>query len=646
MAKDLKELAAERGFIEAEKPVEHVQEVIQDTQKPQLTPAEIYDSIPAEAADNMIKAAANISGIPAADLTLEKALKILEGRNHNPAIDAELDRISEETIAEFENSLTDEQIDALNKAAESGEMQETLKAILQKMAAEQTTALHTVNERAKSAACIAAEQTVAEQEAAINAAMEAISNGAKAMDSVLNNNLISNISKIATTATRNITNFINSDGFKAMQANIKAIGEFIEANRDLIEAAAETAEDLRELIPFMQIELEGNPKYKDIPLKELLKKGFDENGNPADSEWEQILKRAKERQAAYYTEIGVDLAEEPAPTINEIVEVAAALPMLQAIAPERHMMPNNALMNALQEGVKHSDGSKPAPIINAGEFDLTVSKGKGRRKDITAYTMIQYDNPESGVPAVPFKLTEYERQISDAVISISEKAKADNLPCIFTTDMIYRAMPGGGEKASPQQKGAITKAINKYRALLVYIDVTEEARRRGIIGESETLIYNDNYFHIEAVQVSNGKQTIDAFHLIKKPVILEYAQLTKQILTVPVKYIEIKKIKKGAISTELLPMSADRQAITGYLLRQIAWIKYDRNNKVSTPRSDTIRFDTVFNDAGINTTSRTTLNRQRDFIFSVLDYEKAAGYISDYEKLTKGKSIYGVKIKP
>jgi hypothetical protein len=93
-------------------------------------------------------------------------------------------------------------------------------------------------------------------------------------------------------------------------------------------------------------------------------------------------------------------------------------------------------------------------------------------------------------------------------------------------------------------------------------------------------------------------------------------------------------------------MSADRQSITGYLLRQIAWIKYDRNNKVSNPRSDTIRFDTVFTDAGINTTSRTTLNRQRDFIFSVLDYEKAAGYISDYEKLTKGKSIYGVKIKP
>lgn len=645
MAKDLKELAAERGFIEAEKPAKHAQEVTQDTQKPQLTPAEIYDSIPAEAADNMIKTAANISGIPAADLTLEKALKILEGRNPNPAIDAELDRISEETIAEFENSLTDEQIDALNKAAESGEMQETLKAILQKMAAEQTTAMHTVNERAKSAACIAAEQAVAEQPA-INAAMEAISNGAKAMDNVLNNNLISNISKIATTVTRNITNLINSDGFKAMQANIKAIGEFIEANRDLIEAAAETAEDLRELIPFMQIELAENPKYKDISLKELLKKGFDENGNPTDSEWEQILKRAKERQAAYYTEIGEDLAEEPAPTINEIVEVAAALPMLQAILPDRHTMPNNALMNSLQEGVKHSDGSEPAPIINAGAFDLTVSKGKGRRKEITAYTMIQYDAPESGVPAMPFKLTEYERQVSDALLSIHIKAKADNLPTLFTTDMLYRAMPGGGTKASPQQKGAITKAINKLRTLLVYVDATEEMRRRGIIDDSLTMVFNENYFYIKAVQVSNGKQVIDAFLLFEEPVILKYAQLTKQILTVPAKYIDIKKVKKGVISNEVITMNADRQAITGYLLRQIAWIKYDRNNKVSTPRSDTIRFDTVFKDVGINTTSRTTLNRQRDFIFSVLDYEKAAGYISDYEKLTKGKSIYGVKIKP
>ena len=642
MAKDLKELAAERGFIEAGKPAEPTQEVTQDTQKPQLTPAEIFDSIPAEAADYMIKAAANISGIPAADLTLEKALKILEGRNPNPAIDAELDRISEETITQFENSLTDEQIDALNKAAESGEMQEALKAILQKMAAEQVTAMH----NAKSAACIAAEQAVEKQQAAINAAMEAISSGAKAMDSVLNNNLISNISKIATTATQNITNFINSDGFKTIQANIKAIGEFIEANRDLIEAAAETAEVLRELIPFLQIEFEENPEYKDIPLKELLKTGFDENGNPTGIEWERVLKRAKERQAAYYAEIGEDLAEEQAPTINEIVEVAAAYPMLQAILLDRHTMPNNALMNALQEGAKHSDGSEPAPIINAGAFDLTVSKGKCRRKEITAYTMIQYDDPESGVPAMPFKLTEYERQVSDALLSIHIKAKADNLPTLFTTDMLYRAMPGGGTKASPQQKGAITKAINKLRTLLVYVDATEEMRRRGIIDDSLTMIFNENYFYIKAVQVSNGKQVIDAFLLFEEPVILKYAQLTRQILTVPAKYIDIKKVKKGTISNEVITMNADRQAITGYLLRQIAWIKYDRNHKASNPRSDTIRFDTVFTDAGIDATNKQTAKRQRDFIFSVLDYEKAAGYISDYEKLKKGQSIYGVKIKP
>ena len=332
----------------------------------------------------------------------------------------------------------------------------------------------------------------------------------------------------------------------------------------------------------------------------------------------------------------------------EIKAITEAIPLLQSITPNRHTMPTHALMNALQEGVKHTDGRPPAPPINAGEFALTVANPKGRRKEITAYTMIEYNSGETGVTITPTKLSEYERQVSDAIISLWEQAKADKLNPIFTTDMIYRAMPGGGDKASPQQRGAITKAIEKFRKLHIVVDATEEMQRRGKIKPNETVTFDDFYLsarHAE-YKAKNGGQIVSAYKINTEPIILSYARMTNQILTVPAQFIEIQKVKKGRASGELVAMTPDRQAITGYLLRQIAWIKYDRNRKATNPRSDVIKFDTIFADVGIDTSSRTNANRQRDFVYSVLDYEAAAGYITGYERLTKGRSIYGVKIIP
>ena len=115
-------------------------------------------------------------------------------------------------------------------------------------------------------------------------------------------------------------------------------------------------------------------------------------------------------------------------------------------------------------------------------------------------------------------------------------------------------------------------------------------------------------------------------------------------ITIPAKYIAIKKIKRGIISNEIIAMNPDRQAMSGYLIRQIGWMKHDLNNKVASPRSNIILFDTLFRETDTYTESRTQASRNRDFIYSVLDYEIAAGYIISYEKQLKGRSIAGVKI--
>jgi hypothetical protein len=308
---------------------------------------------------------------------------------------------------------------------------------------------------------------------------------------------------------------------------------------------------------------------------------------------------------------------------------------LQALVPKSHTMPNNALMNALQQ----------KPAINAGAFDLTVANERGRRKEITAYTMVSYEPAETDITITDMKLSEYERQVSDAVVSLWIEAQKQGAQAAFTTDAIYRAMPGGGDKASPQQRGAITKAMEKFRQLKITIDATEEMRRRGLIKDNETFTMDDYYLSVKRVQrkIKTGGQTVNAYLLNSEPMILTYCKMTNQLLTVDAKYIEVRKVKKGRADAELVTMTAGRQAMTGYMLRRIAVMKRAKKNKVQT-QSYTILFDTLFSETGTASADRKQTGLNRNFCFDVLAYWKATGYIKGYDKQVKGRKITGIVI--
>lgn len=326
--------------------------------------------------------------------------------------------------------------------------------------------------------------------------------------------------------------------------------------------------------------------------------------------------------------------ENPTPETAE--SIAAKLPLVQGIRPTAHTMPNNALMNTLQQ----------KPAINAGAFDMVVANAKGRRKEITAYTMIEFDPGETSIKITDAHLSEYERQVSDAVISLWMEAVKEKLTPIFTPDMIFRAMPGGSDTASPQQKGAITKTIEKFRRLHITVDATEEMRKRGVIGSNATFKLDNFYLsatHAE-YKVKNGGQTVNAYKIDTEPILLTYCTMTKQLLTVPAKYLAIEKVKKGRISGELVTMTADRQAMTGYMLRRIAVMKHDRKNKVQT-QSNVILFDTLFTETGTKTDNRKRTMINRNFCFDVLDYWKVSGFIKGYSKQEKGRSITGIVIE-
>lgn len=346
------------------------------------------------------------------------------------------------------------------------------------------------------------------------------------------------------------------------------------------------------------------------------------------------IKLILQHTSDYFLEFIKTIKENVLPDTQEEYKEDA---LLYPIKPHSHTMPNNALMNCLQD---------KSPI-NAGAFDMVVSNETKRRKEITTYTIIDFNSDDVGLTFKNNSLTEYERQVSDAIISLWEQAKKENIQPIFTADMIYRSMPGGGDKASPQQRGAITRTIEKFRCLRIEIDATEEMIKREKIKAGEQFTIN-NYYLVATeakYKTKNGGQSVTAYRIDSEPIILQYAKMTNQILTIQSKCITIKKIKNNKISNELISMNANRQAITGYILRQIAWMKYDRRIRNINPRSSTILFDTLFEKTDTATNSRTVANRNRDFVYSILDYEIAIGYIIGYEKITTGNKIMGVKIQ-
>lgn len=311
------------------------------------------------------------------------------------------------------------------------------------------------------------------------------------------------------------------------------------------------------------------------------------------------------------------------------------LPLLPAIEITKYVMINNTAMNDMTT----------MPLINGDPHDVYVF---GNKSDITTYIAISCEpDPEIGVEIkLPRKLSAYKRTLTNAVISlfVAGKEKGQDKP-LLSDEMINRAMPGAGEKLTRGKKAAMTKALNELRATHMTINATTEFRKRGIIGPNDTWERDGYFFSLtrDTVRVQNGR-TVHAYQIDRKPLMYEYAQLTNQLLTVPAKCLDIRRVKDGQITDKAVGMNEDRQALTDILLRRIALMKQDAHNK-KQKQSHTILFSTLFETADLANLSRDREMDYRKFIFDVLDYQTAIGYIKGYKKQTKGRAITGIEIR-
>ena len=305
------------------------------------------------------------------------------------------------------------------------------------------------------------------------------------------------------------------------------------------------------------------------------------------------------------------------PNIELADEVRAALPQLSSIIPQKHVMPNNKLANSLTKD-----------IIDAGAIDRVVS-GRGKT-EITTRCILSYEGDNVKLSGRQ-PCTEYDRNVADAVTSLFLYGDPSH---IITPATVYRAMihSTGTETPSPQTLGAVTRSLDKGRFVRVQIDCTQELLRRNasLNGEQITGGKVDTYLlPLEKIEVMAGGKKVTAYKILKTPVLYDYAKLTKQVLTVPAKLLDVP----NASNTE------QRISIKGYLLRRITVMKG------KTQQSNRILFEKIWDAAGKPDPSPKEAQRIREYTFTVLDYWKKERYIKGYKAIKEGKTYTAVEIQ-
>ena len=316
-------------------------------------------------------------------------------------------------------------------------------------------------------------------------------------------------------------------------------------------------------------------------------------------------------------------------------QIITALPQLKAILPTQHTMPNNKLANTL-----------PKDIVNTGAWDLTV--GRKGHEDLTSYVMATLSDQDTGnIVMTGRPYTEYDRSVMDSIVSLWKYGDKSHT---FTPDMVYRTMnhKTETEKVTPQQKAAVTKSIEKMRRIHVTIDATREAqaiRATDADGNPVTSFrYDDFLLSAKHIEVEAGGKTVSAYKLNTEPVLLTYSLMTRQLVTINAKYLDVKEVDKaGKLTPVSLANTEQRIPVRDYLLRRIAVMKNDRKNERAR-QSNRIKFETLFADTGTNAEKKQYAANTRNYTFQVLDFLKASSFIEGYKVVKDGRSIIGVDI--
>ncbi len=415
------------------------------------------------------------------------------------------------------------------------------------------------------------------------------------------------------------------------------------------------SDDFTQCVQIIEQVILGDNFRTKVKLIELLKpytdKVIEESPELARAKIDTVLRKAAVLAAADHLEVPEDILRDLIGT--EVIEVLKPAVKTTALRPITHVMPNNVLVNDMQN----------KGIINIGWKELHVLP----QKEIDSYVTIDLEREGMKLIGPAALMSPFERVVSDAVMSLWVEAERQKVDPVITIQDIIRAMPGGGIRTTEQQEEAIERVLLKGRESHILLECTEEFRERGLIGKDDVYSIDDFYYNfgIEPALPPHSQKPVKGYRLHDMPPVLRYARMTGQVIEVPIRYLTICQVKNGQVTDNVVRMNPDRQGITNYMLRRIAVMKHDMDEawdryrryerqrkkdptlEVKPPeafrkQSNVMLFESIF--TGIDTSDRIQRKRYRDFVFDVLNYWKATGFITGYELQKKTQKITGISV--
>lgn len=400
-------------------------------------------------------------------------------------------------------------------------------------------------------------------------------------------------------ALKGIAEFINSDTYNTIKGSIAAISAFVAQHSAEIEALADAAQEIQDLAPFLEMELEEtrkDPAFSEYTLDDLLEQGFDADGNPIDSPFRQIIERAKQRQAEFTA------AED---TIATVEQAAEELPRIIANSTDLLQYPldkpNSKIWALLQSAT-------PDGQLN---LDIVTSK-KGSKQDAIVYYSISFDELETGVK-ITKQLTPFDKRVYIAAAALFNGGNST-----MSTTQIYKMMGNRGQpKTGDVQK--INDSLAKMGAARVYLDNTQEVQ---VNKKYKHFKYDASLLPFERISAYiNGQLVESAIHLFREPPLISFARergqitgLTRQLLESP--------ISKTDANLQL----------EDYLLERIGHMK---SPKSRTPRK--MLYSTIYDRCGI--TTKKQKQRAPEKIRRYLEHYKQCGWIKGYTETADGITI-------
>lgn len=409
--------------------------------------------------------------------------------------------------------------------------------------------------------------------------------------------------RVAQEALKDISLFFQSDTYQAVKESLISVTSFLDQHKEEIAALAAVTEEIRNLAPFLEMELEElraeNPDFETWTLPDLLEQGFDADGNPTDSPFRQLIDKAKARKAAF---------EETEEAIAEIEQAAEELPRI--ISNPADLVnypldkPNAYIWNLLAS-------ADPNGQI-ALDIDTTSEKDRKKGKEAIIKFGLLFDEEAMDNVRLTKQLTPFDKRVYIAAAALHNAGNH-----IMTATQIHKMM-GNRRQPKTEQLEKIHASLNKMRAATVYIDTSKEVQVNK--GYSK-FVYDGSLIEFRRISAYiNNTWTDAAIMLLAEPPLITFAKNRRQITAVPRLLLESPVSKTNA-----------NLMIDDYLIERISHMK--NNPKLSRK----MLFSKIYERCQV----KTKLQRSRapEKIRRYLDYYQQCGFINGYSEDKDGVSI-------